>query len=506
MLCRREFLHLGAAATLAALRLKVGTTRALPWSALARKLSGRLSVPGGATYGVDHQLYDPLFDSVRPAAIAFCATEDDVARSVDFAREQGLPLAARSGRHSYAGYSTTTGLVLDVSAMSRVRLAHGNVATVGAGARLIDLYTKLASQAVSIPAGSCPTVGVAGLALGGGIGVMDRLWGLTSDNMTGARLVTAAGEVVPADASTNPDLFWACRGGGGGNFGVVTEFSFRTFPVRELCLYVLSWPWPAASEVLPAWFAWVARAPDELWSTCQLATNPAAPQPTLRVAGVWAGTLAGASAQLSRLAGEAGRPVDKFLGTSSFEQAMYVEAGCKGLSQAACHIAGWTPAGRLARMVEVAKSDIFNEPLRAAGVRAVVDGIEQRQREKAPGAVLFDSWGGAIGRVPAGQTAFVHRRAIASAQYLAMLAPTVPAAAVRRARAWLEDWYASLRPYASGEVYQNYIDPYLKNWERAYYGANLARLQRVKAKWDPDDVWHFPQSVPLPTAHSPRTG
>jgi FAD/FMN-containing dehydrogenase len=497
VLNRREFLQLGALGAVGALGAAAKSgTRPVPWATLGSKLSGRLSRPGNSTYPLDRQLYDPLFDSVRPAAIAFCATEDDVARSVAFARRHEIALAMRSGRHSYAGYSTTTGLVIDVSLLSKVLVPSAAVATVGAGAQLIDVYSALARKGVSIPAGSCPTVGIAGLTLGGGIGVMDRLWGLTSDNLVSLRLVTAAGEAVSASGSTNADLFWACRGGGGGNFGVVTEFSFRTFPTRELCLYVLTWPWSAASTVLPAWTGWAPAAPDEMWSTCQLETAPGSPSPTVRVAGVWAGSLAGASAELSRFVASAGAPVSRFLGTNSFEEAMYVEAGCRGLSQAACHIRGWSQAGRLARAIEVAKSDIFNEPLSAAGVRAVLDGIDERQRENAVGAVLFDSWGGAIGRVASSATAFVHRRAIASAQYIAMLPPTASAAAARSARVWLEAWYASLRPYASGEAYQNYIDPYLKDWARAYYGTNLGRLEAVKAKWDPDDVWRFAQSVP----------
>ena len=507
VLTRRELLQLGALGA-GALATPAGAERPLPWGKLASQLSGRLSRPGSPTYQVDRQLYNPLFDSTRPAAIAFCETEDDVARSVGFARHHGIPLAMRSGRHSYGGYSTTKGLVIDVSRMSEVALSRTGLARVGAGARLIDVYSRLARHGVSVPAGSCPTVGIAGLALGGGIGVMDRLWGLTSDNIVSLRLVTAAGEAVTASSSTNPDLFWACRGGGGGNFGVATEFTFRAYPVRELCLYLLTWPWPAASQVLPAWFAWSAGNPEEMWSTCQFATSPAGPSPTLRVAGVWAGSLAGAAAELARLERSAGASSSRFLGTSGFEQAMYVEAGCQNMSEAACQVAGWSPGGRLSRMVEVAKSDIFNEPLSAAGVQAILRGAQERQAERAAGAVLFDSWGGALNRVAPAATAFVHRRAVASAQYIAMLEPPVSLGAARKAREWLESLYASVRPYASGEAYQNYIDPYLKNWAHAYYGANLARLEAVKSKWDPDGTWRFPQSVPLAArqarAHGPQ--
>lgn len=470
------------------------------WEALASKLTGRLSLPGGRSYSADHELYNPLFDGIKPAAVAFCASPSDVARSIAFARRHGLPLAVRSGRHSYGGYSTTNGLVVDVSAMSRISVPGQGSAVIGAGAQLVDVYSRLARYGVSIPAGSCPTVGIAGITLGGGIGVMDRLYGLTCDRMTGLELVTSASEVVRADAATNSDLFWACRGGGGGNFGAVTKLDFATFPTTELSLFLLSWPWSAADQVLPAWMGWASAAPDEMWSTCQLLAKPTSTSPTVHVAGVWAGSPAGAGAQLARLmrAG-AEKPENQFLGANGFEEAMYVEAGCQGLTEGACHTAGQYPGGTLPRVVELAKSDIFLEPLGDAGVRAVLAGVEHRPTTGGESGVLFDSWGGAINRVRPTETAFVHRSAIASAQYIASLPTAVGTATVREARAWLEAWYATMRPYASGQAYQNYIDPYLPDWAHAYYGENLPRLQRVKAKWDPDDVWHFRQSIPLPS-------
>jgi len=456
-----------------------------------------LSRPGDPTYPIDKQLYDPVYDIVRPAGIAYCANASDVARSLAFAREHALPLTARSGGHSYAGYSTTTGLVVDVSLMSQLDV-RGNTAKVGAGSRLIDVYSGLPQQGVSIPGGSCPSVGVAGLALGGGIGVVGRLHGLTSDNIVGLKLVTADSRTVVANATTNADLFWACRGGGGGNFGVVTEFQFSTFPVGQVSLFGLSWPWAAAAQVLPAWLEWSSSRPDEMWSNCLLSAAPGSTSPALFVGGVWVGTVADATAQVGVLIKQLGAPSSQSFGQHDYEDAMYIEAGCRGLSQAACHLAGKSPGGTLSRYVEVAKSDIINAPLGNAGVQAVLAGIEERQQQGGPGAVAYDSWGGAINRVPASATAFVHRKALASAQYDASFSAGVAPSSVRQAQSWLNSWYATLRPYVSGEAYQNYIDPYLVDWQQAYYGSNLARLKQVKAKWDPDDFFHFAQSIPLP--------
>ena len=467
------------------------------WKNFAAGLSGRLSRPGSPTYAIDRELYDPVYDSVRPAGIAYCANPSDVARSIAFALEHGLPFTARSGGHSYAGYSTTTGLVIDVSLMSQL-VVTGTIANVGAGARLIDVYSGLPQRGVSVPGGSCPSVGIAGLALGGGIGVVGRLHGLTSDNIVGLNVVTADSRTVVANATTNSDLFWACRGGGGGNFGVVTGFQFSTFPVGQVALFGLRWPWAAAAQVLPAWLEWSSTRPDQMWSNCLLSAAPGFSTPSLYVGGVWVGTEADAQAQVAALINQVGAPSSQSFGQHNYEQAMYIEAGCLGLSQAACHLAGKYPGGTLPRYVAVAKSDILNAPLDTAGVQAVLAGIEERQQQGGPGAVAYDSWGGVINRVPESATAFVHRKAIASAQYDATFSAGVAPSTVQQAQAWLNSWYATLRPYVSGEAYQNYIDPSLANWQQAYYGSNLARLKQVKKKWDPDDVFHFAQSIPLP--------
>lgn len=478
---------------------KAGTSSSRPghpaWSGLAESLRGRLELPSSPAYSQGIRLYNAEFDDIHPAAVAYCAGAEDVARCIEFARHHDIDVAARSGGHSYAGYSTTKGLVIDVSLMSGVSRA-GRSAVVGAGAQLIDLYSALAATGASVPGGSCPTVGVAGLCLGGGIGVMDRLHGLTCDHLESLELVTAAGEVTRADASTNPELFWACRGGGGGNFGVVTEMTLSTFPIADLCLFELTWPWGAAASLLAAWFDWISGAPDELWSDCILTVRPAAPTPLAQVAGVWVGNASGARSLIDGLVAKVGPTSGEFLVQDSFINAMFIEAGCDGLSRAACHVQGDGPGAALPRQVTVAKSDVFNRSPTGPGIDALLAGIRERQSQRATGQVIFDSWGGAINRVGPAATAFVHRRAVASAQYLARLPASATAADVGKARKWLNEWYASLRPYASGEAYQNYIDPDLDDWQHAYYGANLGRLEKVKSKWDPDDFFHFSQSIP----------
>jgi FAD/FMN-containing dehydrogenase len=469
------------------------------WAALGRDLSGPLVRPGEAAYTVSKRLFDPRFDSLHPAGIAYCRNPHDVTTCLAFVRKFGLPVAARCGGHSYAGWSSTSGLIVDVTRMSGVNVS-GSTATVGAGTRLIDFYSGLAAHGRGVPGGSCPTVGIAGLTLGGGVGVVSRAYGLTSDNVQSLQIVTADGQVRTCSSSQNSDLFWACRGGGGGNFGVVTSFTFRTYPVGQIVLFFLSWPWSQAARVISAWQSWAPHAPDALWSNVHLAAAPGGSVPAIQVGGTYLGSLSAASAQLEKLYAAAGsHPSSPFMETTSWLHAMLVEAGCASLTVNQCHLPTQNPAGKLARASEYAKSDFFTKPLSSHGIGTLLAGVESFQRAAgAPGAsggIAFDALGGAVNRVAPGATAFVHRNALFQAQYTTTWPVGSAAAAVARQHAWQQSFWQSMRPYASGQAYQNYVDPALTNWRQAYYGANYTRLTQVKGTYDPDRVFSFPQAV-----------
>jgi FAD/FMN-containing dehydrogenase len=469
------------------------------WSALAESLTGSLVRPQSAGYRTDVELFDFRYDHVRPAGIVYCATPDDVARSLAFARDHGLTPTPRAGGHSYAGYSTSSGLVVDVTRMGRVTApASGSpTATIGAGARLIDIYSGLNAAGVSIPGGSCPTVGLAGLALGGGIGVVGRLHGLTADRIASLQVVTADSRTVTASPTSNADLYWACRGGGGGNFGVVTSFEMTTFPTAPVALFTLIWPWAAARQVLPAWQRWMPAMPDELWSTCLLEAQTTRGTPLILVTGVFVGTRPDAASLLARLTAAAGAPASSEITPSAFSQAMYYEGGCAGLTQAACHLPTQVAGGTLTRRPSIAKSDMLTGPLGDAAVGIVVDAVDARQADGLPGAVAYDALGGVISRIAPAATAWSHRDAEFSVQYSVPLTAGAPGGTVTADGRWLSDMYAALRPYVSGQAYQNYIDPDLAGWAHAYYGANLARLEQVRRTWDPDGTFRFAQAIPI---------
>jgi FAD/FMN-containing dehydrogenase len=476
-----------------------GPPSAADWTALARDLSGLLVRPGDAGYTTAKELFDPRFDSLHPAGIAYCRNPHDVATCLAFVRRYGVPVAARCGGHSYAGWSSTSGLIVDVTKMAGVSVS-GGTATVGAGTRLIDFYNGLSAHGRAVPGGSCATVGIAGLTLGGGVGVVSRAYGLTSDNVQSLQIITADGQLRTCNASTNQNLFWACRGGGGGNFGVVTSFTFTTHPTGPIVLFFLSWPWSQAARVISAWQSWAPHAPDELWSNLHLAATPGGSIPSIQVGGTYIGSVSAAYAQLQKLYASVGsEPSSPFLESTTWLHAMLVEAGCASQTVDQCHLPTQNPAGQLSRASEYAKSDFFTKPLSSHGIGVLLSGVESLQQVSgAPGGVggiAFDALGGAVNRVAPGATAYVHRDALFQAQYTTGWPVGSGSAGVARQHAWQRAFWQSMRPYASGQAYQNYIDPDLTNWRQAYYGANYARLTQVKAAYDPDRVFTFPQAV-----------
>jgi FAD/FMN-containing dehydrogenase len=483
------------------------TTHPLPptdadWSSLGTSLEGSMIRPTMPAYMTAHQLFNPRFDGVQPMAIAYCASPRDVQLCLAFTRRFDLPLACRAGGHSYGGYSTSSGLVVDVTRMKDVLVDFAaGTATVGAGARLIDVYAALASQGLIVPAGSCPTVGIAGLTQGGGLGVFGRKFGLTCDNLLSAQVVVADGRLLTCDAGQESDLFWALRGGGGGNFGVVTSFTFQAHLIDTVALCTLDWPLERAVDVVQAWQNWAPQAPDELWSNCLLlASTDKAALPVARVNGVYVGAASALQPLVSALIDQIGLfPSSTYISDVTLLEAMLIEANCGGLTVAECHLPSQDPHGQVLRDTFGAKSDYFDHILPQQGITNLVNSLASRQasRELGAGVIVLDASGGAINRVNPEATAFVHRNSLFSVQYFANWNATDSLAVVEANQQWLADTWQLMRPYASGAAYQNYLDPDLVDWQNAYYGSNLPRLEEIKATYDPLDLFHFDQSIPL---------
>lgn len=471
---RRELLRRAGAAGAAlavAGRTPAATGAVSPLRALGRSLDGELVTRASPRYRAAKQLFDLRFDPIRPLAVAFCESVEDVQRCVRWCGRHGVRPAARSGGHSFGGYSTAAGgLVIDVSRLDRiVPFAAG--AQIGAGAGLGRVYERLWELGAAIPAGSCPTVGIAGLTLGGGIGFSSRRLGLTCDALQELTLVTADGRRRTSSEDENEDLFWACRGGGGGNFGIVTDLVFTTSPVSNVTTYTARWAWEHAAAVVDAWQRFAPDAPDELGSVCRLQTASGGP----RIAS--SGQLYGSEGALRSL-------LAPLLAAAEPAELSVVE---RTFAQAASYFSGGLGPAAFA-----AKSDFVRGALSPAGIGVLVDAIDRRQAAGGSGGLMLDASGGAIARVAPGATAFVHRRERFSLQEVAFWAPGSSASA---SLAWLRSLHGALRPHVSGFAYQNYIDPELRTWRHAYYGANYPRLVRIKRRYDPGNLFRFAQSI-----------
>ncbi|WP_217145060.1 FAD-binding oxidoreductase, partial [Streptomyces sp. AC627_RSS907] len=465
------------------------------WATLAKSLDGTLVRPGDQSWKTARELYNTRFDTLKPTAVAYTAHADDIRTVLSYARAHHIPVAIRNGGHSYAGWSSGDGrLIIDVSKLNRVR-ASGGQAVVGAGAKLIDVYRALAAKGVTIPAGSCPTVGVSGLTLGGGHGVVSRAYGLTCDSLTQATVVTADGHQLTADATTHKDLFWALRGAGNGNFGIVTELRFRTHPAPRAVTAYLTWPWRTAAAVVRAWQEWGPDQPDEIWSSLHLAAATGG-SPSVSVAAFSLGTYGELQNAVDRLAGRVGAPAGHVsLKRRTYEESMEMYAGCSSFADdARCHLpgptAGRSPKGALGRETYAARSDFFDRSIPASGVRTLLGQVGSVRG--GSGSIAFTALGGAVNRVSPTATAFVHRRSRTLAQYLVSWRPGTSGST---ARSWLASAHRAMRPYASGAAYQNYQDPDLTDWRKAYYADAAPRLAQLKHQYDPDRVFTYPQAL-----------
>jgi FAD/FMN-containing dehydrogenase len=464
------------------------------WGALQRAIDGDVILPGSPAYESVRKPVMARFEHLRPAAVVRCATPADVAATLAVARELDLPMAIRSGGHSVAGRSSTDGIVLDVTPMRSVAVA-GEVATVGAGVRLGELYDALATHGLTIPAGCGPSVGIAGLTLGGGLGILGRKYGLTCDHLLRAQIVLADGRTVECDEHHDGELFWALRGAGGGHFGVVTSLVFRTLAAPETTVFHLVWPPAAAAAVVQAWQAWAPAAPDEVDATLRLtaAGDGERPPGVEVVASVLDGE-ADAAEPLGELVGRVG--ADPVAASRRHLPHRAAKRYLEGLGSVEDRPEHSGPEGPPQPGHLYTRSEFFRRPLPGETVTGLVEHLAQGLAPGQSREVDFLPWGGAYNRVPAGATAFAHRGESFLVQHLVQVGADAAAAERGAARDWLERSWALVHPSASGGVYPNFPDPDLQDWPRAYHGTNYDRLRRVKAAYDPGGFFRFHQSIP----------
>jgi FAD/FMN-containing dehydrogenase len=443
------------------------------WDALQRSIGGEVVLPGSAAYEVARRPAIANFARARPAAVVRCSSEADVVATLAFARRHAIHVTARSGGHCFAGRSSTEGIVLDVRPMGDVSVS-GGVARIGAGARLDELYDALDAHGLTIPAGCGPTVGIAGLTLGGGHGVLGRRHGLTCDRLLAARVALADGRVVDCDEQREPDLFWALRGAGGGQLGIVTSLVFDPLPAPTVTTFQLSWPAADAAGVVDAWQDWAPDVPDELHAAVQLAAGADVDSPPVVAV---AGAMVAAEGDTMALVGELIARAGADPGSASFARMPYREAKRSMVRP--------EPPGR-----RYARSEFFRRSLPAEAIGELADNLASDRRPGQAREINFIPWGGAYNRVDAAATAFAHRDERFLLEHVAVASDDDDAA-----RRWVARLWSCAHPWGSGGVYPNFPDPDLEDWATAYHGANAQRLRGVKRAYDPERVFRFHQSL-----------
>jgi FAD/FMN-containing dehydrogenase len=465
------------------------------WESLNRSLAGAVVPAGSTAYDHMEPAFNARFQDVLPQAIVQCAAPEDVAETLSFLRRHELDHAIRSGGHCFGGRSSTQGVVIDVTPMRSVTVS-GDVAIVGAGSRLGDVYDALHDHGATIPGGTCPAVGVAGLALGGGLGILGRTYGVTADRLLGVEIVLADGRILECDERHDEDLFWALRGAGAGNFGVVTSFLFSTVPVPNVTNCHLTWPYTDAPKVIEAWQERAPTAPDELAASLKVtASGDVDEPPSVDVYAAFLGSEAEAAELLDEMVVRAGSdPTSASVRHMSFPESRQFWAELGAAEGAATDGPSRPPAQRPVLYI---KSEFFRRPLPAAAISALLEQFTQGRSPAETRELDFMPWGGAYNRVRPNTTAFVHRAELFQLKHaVAIGANASPKHKAVAHRVVTRSW-ATVHPWGSGRVFQNFADPDLENWAESYYGENVDRLTRIKARYDASNFFRFGQSLPV---------
>jgi FAD/FMN-containing dehydrogenase len=443
------------------------------------------------------------FEDIRPAAVVVCKVPADVAETVAFARRVGIETVVRSGGHCFAGRSSTRGILIDVGPMRSMSVVDG-IAMVGAGALLGDIYEHLDALGVTIAAGACPSVGIAGLTLGGGLGILGRKYGLTSDQLVQAQVVLADGRVVECDEQRDPDLFWALRGAGGGHFGVVTSFAFRTVPADDVTCFKLVWPYTYAVAAIDVWQTWAPSAADEVAASLLLNASGDLDEPVVTLFGAMLAGKRETESWVEKLVVRVGSGPE-----SADLQQMTHSAAKRYLAEHAPGAEGTdetSPADPSQPSMMFAKSEFFPQPLPSEAIAALIEVFAAERATGQARELDFTPWGGAYNRTRPEATAFVHRRESFLLKHAVALEIDSSKQERDAGRDWLTRSWAIAHPWGSGGVFPNFPDADLADWAQAYHGANYDRLTRVKATYDPDNVFRFHQSLPPLPPSRERSG
>jgi FAD/FMN-containing dehydrogenase len=450
----------------------VSTSTAVPWQDLQANFDGSLVLPGDGNYDDIRKVWNGMID-LHPAALARCHSVADVQRAVAFGREHGLELSIRGGGHSAAGLAMVEGgLVIDLAEMTQVVVdPQSRTARAQGGATWAHFDRATTEHDLATTGGVISTTGVGGLTLGGGIGTVMRKYGLACDNLIEAQVVLANGDLVTASEASHPDLFWALRGGGG-NFGVVTEFTFRLHPMHGLFGGMVIHPRDNAKAVVQNFREVAAGAPDELGLFCGLLYSPDG-LPIVAYLPWYVGSEAEAAGPMARIRSFGPPLADLTAPTPYVEEQTALDEGF--------------PPG-----MQVYWKSHFLSGLPDEAIDIIVEHANSAPSQLS--ATLLELAGGAVARVAPDATAFAHRNAPFN---LAIISRWLDPAEADANIGWARSFFDAMQPYASG-VYVNYLgvgdDP--ERVAEAYAGETYQRLRQIKRQYDPENVFHRNQNIP----------
>ena len=466
---RQTFLRGAAGALTAGAVFGSGRATAAPnpsgWDGLTTALGGKVLLPdSGSQFAAAKQVFNTNYNGFTPAAIVTPTSAADVQKAMAFAAANNLKVAPRSGGHSYTGASTANGaMVFDLRQLPggiNYDAASGQV-TVTPATSLYAMHQTLAGAGRGIPTGTCPSVGAAGHALGGGIGANSRHAGLLCDQLTSASVVLAGGQAVTASSANNPDLFWALRGGGGGNFGVTTSLTFATFPTRDVDVVNLNFPPQSFAQVLVGWQNWLRTADRSSWALADSTTDAFGKQCRI-LATCPAGS--GSSVASAIISAVGMQPTGTENHTFSYlDLVRYLAVG--NLNPA--------PLGY------VGGSDVF-PTITAAAAQGIASAVDAFPRGAGRMLAIMHALDGALASVAPEATAFPWRRQSALVQWYVETSGD-PSAAT----SWLNTAHQAVQPYSIGG-YVNYLEA--NQPASRYFGPNLSRLNAVRQKYDPGRV------------------
>lgn len=492
---RRDLLKIGgllAGASVTGTLPNLVSAKTVPgWSAraliaLQRDMDGRLLMPGDQGFPLAAAPNNARWGNVAPKAIALCTTDSDVQRCIRWATDHKEQFAIRSGGHSYAGFSTTPGLLLSVRYMDGVTMDLKNgTATVRGGANNQDVANALRGAPFAIPSGRCPTVGASGLVLGGGWGFAASHAGLTCDSLLSTDVVMANAAMLSVSNKQADDLFWAVRGAGGGNFGVHTSFTFKLHEVGDITTFNIVWPPGKQVELLEALQKLQLDNPRAIATRSKARPQikgalPARSDLLVESLGVYWGKADALRELIAPLVTMLRPRVMDIREQSYWDARDYlVTDDPTGLYDMNSSYVGTTLGGE-------AIDTMLSWMSRWPGGSLLQENM----------GILF-AMGGAVKDIPVDGTAYAHRNSNFVFEQETMWSPLDRPEVVQRQREWLAQYFVAMQRFLQPRSYVNFPNRDMKDWANRYYGENLSRLSRIKQKYDPTNVFRFAQSVPL---------